>query len=63
MGGDASSRILVKGGTVVNAYHKEIADVYVEDGIIVDVRPNIMVRFPPNCSIYLLTFSKFDSCC
>lgn len=61
MGGGASSRILVKGGTVVNAYQKELADVYVENGIIVDVRPNIVVRFPPNCSIDLLSFRKFDS--
>ncbi|XP_028805316.1 LOW QUALITY PROTEIN: dihydropyrimidinase-like [Neltuma alba] len=39
----ASSKLLIKGGTVVNAQHQEIADVYVEDGIIVAVKPNIMV--------------------
>ncbi|KAD6453368.1 hypothetical protein E3N88_08073 [Mikania micrantha] len=38
-----SSKILIKGGTVVNADHLEVADVYVEDGVIVDVRPNIKV--------------------
>ncbi|CAH1412660.1 unnamed protein product [Lactuca virosa] len=39
----ASSKILIKGGTVVNADHQEVADVYVEDGVIVAVRPNIKV--------------------
>lgn len=38
-----SSKLLIKGGTVVNAHHQQIADVYVEDGIIVDVNPNIRV--------------------
>ncbi|KAJ9537495.1 hypothetical protein OSB04_030228 [Centaurea solstitialis] len=38
-----SSKILIKGGTVVNADHQEAADVYVEDGLIVAVRPNIKV--------------------
>ncbi|KAJ3669187.1 hypothetical protein LUZ60_011137 [Juncus effusus] len=38
-----STKILIKGGTVVNAHHKEIADVYIEDGIIVSVKPNIEV--------------------
>ncbi|KAK2640925.1 hypothetical protein Ddye_022688 [Dipteronia dyeriana] len=33
----SSSKILIKGGTVVNAYHQEITDVYVENGIIVAV--------------------------
>ncbi|XP_038988235.1 dihydropyrimidinase-like [Phoenix dactylifera] len=37
------TKILIKGGTVVNAHHKEVADVYIEDGIIVSVRPNIKV--------------------
>ncbi|KAM7523449.1 hypothetical protein LguiA_013351 [Lonicera macranthoides] len=37
------SKILIKGGTVVNAHHQEVADVYVEDGIIVAVKPNIKV--------------------
>ncbi|XP_078438543.1 pyrimidine 2 isoform X2 [Wolffia australiana] len=35
------SKILIKGGTVVNAHHQELADVYIEDGLIVSVRPNI----------------------
>lgn len=39
----ASSKLLIKGGTVVNAHHHEIADVYIEEGIIVSVKPNIMV--------------------
>ncbi|RZC77671.1 hypothetical protein C5167_001886 [Papaver somniferum] len=41
--GSSSSKLLIKGGTVVNAHHQEIADVYVEDGIIVSLQPNIMV--------------------
>lgn len=39
----SSSKILVKGGTVVNAHHKELADVFIDNGIILDVRPNIKV--------------------
>ncbi|KAK4590937.1 hypothetical protein RGQ29_021222 [Quercus rubra] len=39
----SSSKILIKGGTVVNAHREEVADVYVEDGIIVAVKPNIKV--------------------
>lgn len=39
----SSRKILIKGGTVVNAHHQEIADVYIEDGIIVSVHPNIKV--------------------
>lgn len=39
----ASTKLLIKGGTVVNAQHQEVADVYVEDGIIVAVKPNIRV--------------------
>ncbi|KAJ0985245.1 hypothetical protein J5N97_003601 [Dioscorea zingiberensis] len=38
-----SGKILVKGGTVVNALHKEVADVYIQDGVIASVRPNIIV--------------------
>ena len=38
-----SSKLLIKGGTVVNAHHKEVADVYVEDGVIVAVKPKINV--------------------
>ncbi|KAK6119816.1 hypothetical protein DH2020_046441 [Rehmannia glutinosa] len=37
------SKILIKGGTVVNAHHQEVADVYIEDGIIVAVQNDIMV--------------------
>lgn len=39
----STSKILIKGGTVVNAHHKEVADVYIEDGIIAAVQKNIMV--------------------
>ncbi|OAY57936.1 dihydropyrimidinase [Manihot esculenta] len=39
----SSSKLLIKGGTVVNAHHQEVADVYVEDGIIVAVKPNLKV--------------------
>ncbi|KAB1227520.1 Dihydropyrimidinase [Morella rubra] len=39
----SSSKILIKGGTVVNDHREEVADVYVEDGIIVAVEPNIKV--------------------
>jgi len=38
-----SSKLLVKGGTVVNAHQQQIADVYVEDGVIVAVNPDIRV--------------------
>ncbi|KAF6168475.1 hypothetical protein GIB67_005027 [Kingdonia uniflora] len=36
-------KILIKGGIVVNAHHQELADVYVEDGIIVLVQSKIKV--------------------
>ncbi|KAF8364936.1 hypothetical protein HHK36_033084 [Tetracentron sinense] len=39
--GSSSSKLLIKGGIVVNAHHQEIADVYIEDGIIVSVQPHI----------------------
>lgn len=39
----SSSKILIKGGIVVNAHHQEVSDVYIDDGIIVDVKPNIKV--------------------
>lgn len=42
-GTTSSSKLLIKGGTVVNAHHQEVADVYVEDGIIIAVKPNIKV--------------------
>ncbi|KAF6175273.1 hypothetical protein GIB67_000594 [Kingdonia uniflora] len=38
-----TSKILIKGGIVVNAHHQEVADVYVEDGIIVLVQSKIKV--------------------
>ncbi|KAL2617049.1 hypothetical protein AAZV13_08G164900 [Glycine max] len=38
-----SSKLLIKGGTVVNAHHQQVADVYVEDGIIVSIKSTIMV--------------------
>ncbi|KAF9593705.1 hypothetical protein IFM89_024643 [Coptis chinensis] len=36
-GASSSSKLLIKGGTVVNAHRQELADVYVENGIIVTV--------------------------
>ncbi|KAI5435849.1 hypothetical protein KIW84_022325 [Lathyrus oleraceus] len=39
----SSSKLLIKGGTVVNAHHQQIADVYIEDGVIVAVNPTITV--------------------
>nr|CAB3474573.1 unnamed protein product [Digitaria exilis] len=42
-GGGDGARILIKGGTVVNAHRAEEADVYIEDGVVVAVRPNIPV--------------------
>ncbi|KAJ1432086.1 Metal-dependent hydrolase, composite domain superfamily [Sesbania bispinosa] len=41
--GIPSSKLLIKDGTVVNAHHQQIADVYIEDGIIVVVNPTITV--------------------
>jgi dihydropyrimidinase len=46
---------LIKGGTVVNAHHQQVADVYIEDGIIVAVNPTITVFLFPihflQCSV------------
>ncbi|KAJ4822569.1 hypothetical protein Tsubulata_036737 [Turnera subulata] len=39
----SSSKLLIKGGTVVNAHRQQSADVYVEDGVIVAVEPNLKV--------------------
>lgn len=50
----SSSKLLIKGGTVVNAHHQEVADVYVEDGIIVAVKPNLKVNFL--VFVYILSF-------
>jgi hypothetical protein len=36
-----SPKILIKGGTVVNADHQQIADVYIKDGKIQIVAPDI----------------------
>jgi len=48
--GFPSSKLLIKGGTVVNAHHQQLADVYVEDGVIVAVNPNIKVFDEIPCS-------------
>jgi len=40
---EKSNKLLIKGGTVVNADHQQQADVYVEDGIITLVAPNLKV--------------------
>lgn len=42
-GGGLLPKILVKGGTVVNAHHMDIADVYIQDGLILAIKPNIIV--------------------
>ncbi|KAI4340522.1 hypothetical protein MLD38_025349 [Melastoma candidum] len=42
-GEGGSGKILIKGGTVVNAHHQEVADVYVEDGVVIAIKPNIKV--------------------
>ncbi|XP_027068657.2 dihydropyrimidinase-like [Coffea arabica] len=43
-GSDSTSqRILIKGGTVVNAHHQQVADVFIDNGIVTDVKPNIKV--------------------
>ncbi|KAL5720142.1 dihydropyrimidinase [Ranunculus cassubicifolius] len=39
----SSNKLLIKGGIVVNAHHQQISDVYIEDGIILSVQPNIKV--------------------
>lgn len=49
------SKILIKDGTVVNAHMQEIADVYIEDGIIVAVKPYIEVC----CCIIIIFNSVF----
>ncbi|KAK7276649.1 hypothetical protein RIF29_17793 [Crotalaria pallida] len=41
--GSSNSKLLIKDGTVVNANHKHLAHVYVEDGIILAVDPHITV--------------------
>lgn len=55
----SSSKILIKGGTVVNAHHQQIADVYVEDGIVVAVQPNINVLFSNLSSIYIYLYISY----
>lgn len=54
----SSTKVLIKGGTVVNAHEMEVADVYVEDGIIVAVRPNIKVQYFNLCFLYSVFFVK-----
>ncbi|XP_021901120.1 dihydropyrimidinase-like isoform X1 [Carica papaya] len=39
----STTKILIKGGTVVNAHQQELADVYIENGIIVAVQRNLKV--------------------
>ncbi|KAJ8461176.1 hypothetical protein OPV22_034102 [Ensete ventricosum] len=41
----SSEKILIKRGTVMNAHRKEVAEVYIEVGIVVSVRPNIKVSW------------------
>jgi len=56
--GAPSSKLLIKGGTVVNAHHQQVADVYIEDGIIVAIKPTIAVYF-----LSLLNVSAFFVMC
>jgi hypothetical protein len=53
-----SPKILIKGGTVVNADHQQIADVYIEDGKIHIVAPDIKVLtyFLPSFQLLLITY-------
>ena len=46
-----TSKILIKGGTVVNAHHKEVSDVYIEDGIIAAVQKDIVVMASLNLNV------------
>jgi dihydroorotase-like cyclic amidohydrolase len=38
-----TSKLLIQGGTVVNADYQQQADVYIEDGVIKLVAPNLKV--------------------
>nr|XP_023873425.1 dihydropyrimidinase-like [Quercus suber] len=56
----SSSKILIKGEPVVNAHIEEVADVYVEDGIIIAVKPNIKVfSFMKFCNPVNLIYTLF----
>lgn len=61
---EKSNKLLIKGGTVVNADHQQQADVYVEDGIITLVAPNLKV--PKNSPLKFLSvkilLTKYLSC-
>lgn len=59
----SGTKLLVKGGTVVNAHLQEVADVYIDDGIIVAVQPDINVRKRCHlfiCTIMILNCIVFD---
>lgn len=58
MCGVSKTKILIKGGTVVNAHHQEVADVYVEDGLIVSVKPHIHVCL--HLRFFLFGLMKFE---
>lgn len=40
---ERTSKLLIQGGTVVNADYQQQADVYIEDGVIKLVAPNLKV--------------------
>ena len=44
----------------MNAHHQEVADVYVEDGIIVAVQPNIKVVNSNPFSFFAFSFCVFQ---
>ncbi|RWW09328.1 hypothetical protein GW17_00027176, partial [Ensete ventricosum] len=50
----SSEKILIKRGTVMNAHRKEVAEVYIEVGIVVSVRPNIKVSWSLSSAVYNL---------
>lgn len=62
-GGGLLPKILVKGGTVVNAHHMDIADVYIQDGLILAIKPNIIVSTNPATVTSYLNNSFFSVIC
>ena len=49
-----STKLLIRGGTVVNADRQLAADIYIEDGIIVAIEPNIKVCKHSNLLLVML---------
>ena len=58
-----STKLLIRGGIVVNADRQQIADVYIEDGIIVAINQNIKVwKYSniPNWQVYAKSVSSWS---